>query len=408
MTEKIKIWWDGNIAQYTPKQDGCDIAISQNIISTSNLISVDLITYPYVDLTVPSLSGITGNVQDQIDDKEPAILAGTSLQYWRGDKTWQTLDTSAVPENTNLYYLDSRSRLALSSSATGLTYTNTTGIFSLTTGYVIPTTTEESNWNSAYTAAVTNATALDTANTIVKRDASGWTAVSLSDDNLPTRISVNHNSRLLMDSQNHMSIDWDGKVQYGLDDKPIPGIRLQIDYQNSQLWSWYKYLISFHPMIWAWADFKSLDWKQCILYDVTGVESLNWDGHYANDYSAVVSIDWGGRYLLDHYGNASVDWENYILSDNDGFQIITFGNGSFKLNDGDGAPSIDYGAKQLQNGFGPVVDWSNGFKLFSASTGSGAALLGANAPTTYLSAPYTWVDIIAPDGTACVMPIWKK
>jgi hypothetical protein len=39
---------------------------------------------------------------------------------------------------------------ALSSTATGLTYTNTTGVFSLTSGYVIPTTTEESNWNTAY------------------------------------------------------------------------------------------------------------------------------------------------------------------------------------------------------------------------------------------------------------------
>lgn len=39
---------------------------------------------------------------------------------------------------------------ALSSTATGLTYTNTTGVFSLTSGYVIPTTTEQSNWNTAY------------------------------------------------------------------------------------------------------------------------------------------------------------------------------------------------------------------------------------------------------------------
>jgi len=39
---------------------------------------------------------------------------------------------------------------ALSSTATGLTYTNTTGVFSLTSGYVIPTTAEQSNWNTAY------------------------------------------------------------------------------------------------------------------------------------------------------------------------------------------------------------------------------------------------------------------
>lgn len=39
---------------------------------------------------------------------------------------------------------------SLSSTATGLTYTNTSGVFSLTSGYVIPTTTEQSNWNTAY------------------------------------------------------------------------------------------------------------------------------------------------------------------------------------------------------------------------------------------------------------------
>jgi microcystin-dependent protein len=39
----------------------------------------------------------------------------------------------------------------LSSTATGLTYTNTTGVFSFTAGYSIPTTTSQTNWDSAYT-----------------------------------------------------------------------------------------------------------------------------------------------------------------------------------------------------------------------------------------------------------------
>jgi len=55
--------------------------------------------------------------------------------------------------NVALAYSDITNAIALtslSSSATGLTYTNTTGVFSLTSGYVIPTTTEESNWNTAY------------------------------------------------------------------------------------------------------------------------------------------------------------------------------------------------------------------------------------------------------------------
>ena len=47
---------------------------------------------------------------------------------------------------------------ALSSSATGLTYTNTSGVFSLTSGYVIPTTTEQTDWNTAYTNRITSLT----------------------------------------------------------------------------------------------------------------------------------------------------------------------------------------------------------------------------------------------------------
>jgi hypothetical protein len=40
--------------------------------------------------------------------KQPLITAGTTAQYYRGDKTFQTLDTLAVPENTNLYYTEGR------------------------------------------------------------------------------------------------------------------------------------------------------------------------------------------------------------------------------------------------------------------------------------------------------------
>lgn len=45
---------------------------------------------------------ITGTLTDQTDlvtalaTKEPTITAGTTGQYWRGDKTWQTLDKTAV------------------------------------------------------------------------------------------------------------------------------------------------------------------------------------------------------------------------------------------------------------------------------------------------------------------------
>ena len=44
------------------------------------------------------------------NNKENAITAGTTAQYWRGDKTWQTLNTAAVPELTNLYFTEARVR----------------------------------------------------------------------------------------------------------------------------------------------------------------------------------------------------------------------------------------------------------------------------------------------------------
>jgi hypothetical protein len=42
------------------------------------------------------------------NNKENAIIAGTTAQYYRGDKTFQTLNTSVVPELTNLYYTEAR------------------------------------------------------------------------------------------------------------------------------------------------------------------------------------------------------------------------------------------------------------------------------------------------------------
>jgi hypothetical protein len=59
---------------------------------------------------------------------EPAYAVGTTLQYYRGDKSWQTLNTAAVPEQTNLYYTDARARAALSASSP-LSYDNSTGAF---------------------------------------------------------------------------------------------------------------------------------------------------------------------------------------------------------------------------------------------------------------------------------------
>lgn len=78
------------------------------------------------------VAGVTSSIQTQLAGKEASIVSGTTGQYWRGDKTFQTLNTLAVPELTNLYYTDARARLSLSATAgSGLSYVNTTGVFTL-------------------------------------------------------------------------------------------------------------------------------------------------------------------------------------------------------------------------------------------------------------------------------------
>ena len=42
------------------------------------------------------VAGVTSAIQDQLDGKESSITVGTTGQYWRGDKSFQTLDKAAV------------------------------------------------------------------------------------------------------------------------------------------------------------------------------------------------------------------------------------------------------------------------------------------------------------------------
>ena len=65
--------------------------------------------------------------------------------------------TTNLPEGTNLYFTDARARSAISSTTTGLTFTPATGVLSLTSGYVIPTTGSAANWDSAYNNRITSA-----------------------------------------------------------------------------------------------------------------------------------------------------------------------------------------------------------------------------------------------------------
>jgi len=123
--------------------DGTALAVSEYRIDEYNLTTTSekLINRLSEFQTIPDDTHYPTEklVKDNLDTKEPTIIAGTSAQYYRGDKTFQTLDKNAVglsstdslPEGTtNLYHTDGRSRQAISLDATSesnTTYDNVTG-----------------------------------------------------------------------------------------------------------------------------------------------------------------------------------------------------------------------------------------------------------------------------------------
>jgi hypothetical protein len=87
----------------TAKQTEWDTAYTKRIDSltvTGNSGSASLVSN-ILNIPTYTLNGLGG---------EPAIAAGTTLQYFRGDKTFQTLDTSVVPENGPVYFTEPRVR----------------------------------------------------------------------------------------------------------------------------------------------------------------------------------------------------------------------------------------------------------------------------------------------------------
>ncbi|MDQ5969453.1 MAG: trimeric autotransporter adhesin, partial [Patescibacteria group bacterium] len=120
------------------------LTVGQTITSTAGSLTFT----PTISGTLTVLGGGTGI-------SSPSA-AGVLLGNYAGNGYMQVatsslgLLTTNVAEGTGLYYLDSRARASISSSATGLTYTSGTGVFSLTAGYNIPLTSSTTDWNIAY------------------------------------------------------------------------------------------------------------------------------------------------------------------------------------------------------------------------------------------------------------------
>lgn len=154
----------GNASQLTLGNGGllyiADLPFLVNVNGTNNYV----IKY----------SGTNNAIESQIFDNGSGVSINTSTVTERFNVNGYTLATGyKIPSGTssqflkangsvdsNAYYLESNpysfiSLTELSSSATGLSYSNTTGDFSLTAGYVIPTTTSATNWDTAYTNRIT-------------------------------------------------------------------------------------------------------------------------------------------------------------------------------------------------------------------------------------------------------------
>lgn len=141
-TDNALVRFDGTTGKLV--QNGSATLSDAGLLTTTDLILSGLTasTVPYLNgskqltssAVTPTelgyLSGASSSLQTQLNAKEPTITAGLSTQYWRGDKTWQLLDTSAVPENGALYFTDARARAALS-AASPLSFNGTTGEFSI-------------------------------------------------------------------------------------------------------------------------------------------------------------------------------------------------------------------------------------------------------------------------------------
>ena len=82
------------------------------LVSVSGTLEVIYKTLAELDIAIKS------DVDTALSSKEPTITAGTSAQYYRGDKTFQPLNTNAVTESTDKRYLSDAQKTIATQAAT--------------------------------------------------------------------------------------------------------------------------------------------------------------------------------------------------------------------------------------------------------------------------------------------------
>lgn len=80
-----------------------DSAVNSGSIVNGSIVDAD------INATAAIAQSKIANLTTDLAGKEPTLAnPNDTTKYYRGDKTWQTINTSAVPEVTNLYFTNAR------------------------------------------------------------------------------------------------------------------------------------------------------------------------------------------------------------------------------------------------------------------------------------------------------------
>lgn len=137
--DTAKVETTRTISTTAPLQGGGDLSANRTLSITQ---------------ATTSTNGYLSSADWNTFNNKQAALSGTGFVKISGSTISYDNSTYYLASNPNNYI----ALTALSSTATGLTYTNTTGVFSLTSGYSIPTTASQTNWDTAYTNRITSLT----------------------------------------------------------------------------------------------------------------------------------------------------------------------------------------------------------------------------------------------------------